>query len=408
MDLEVENSRMPRRWTPVVLLSLASLINYMDRGSLSVALPFVAKEMHLDPLQEGWALSAFSVTYVLSQMPVGWLVDRVSLKWLYAACFALWCGASAATGLATGLMTLILCRLLLGMGEAIYLPGGMKFIAEQFLPEERSIPAAVFDVGCKLGLALGLVVEVWILRRFGWRWLFLSTGFGGLVWLLPWLLLYPKPQVKDAPPTRLGSWEALRKTLSSRNAWGMAAGYACWNYFWYLVLNWGPTYLYKARGVPLEALGWVASAFYLIVAMTEVGGGWLVKRLVHGGWTLTRAIRFVIAAGFAIGMIALPASMVTGRTAAVGLFYVSALSGIVMAGLLMVPLQVSPRNQVGSWVGFQNFIGNIPGIAGPVITGWIVKRTGSFVPAFALAAVICLAGIWCYLGWVRLDRNAEA
>jgi ACS family D-galactonate transporter-like MFS transporter len=399
---------MPRRWTPVVLLSLAALINYMDRGSLSVALPFVAKEMHLDPLQQGWALSAFSMTYVLSQLPMGWLVDRWPLKWLYGGCFALWCCASAATGLATGLMTLILFRLLLGIGEAVYLPGGMKFIAEQFLPHERAIPSVVFDLGTKVGLAVGLIVEVWVLRHFGWRWLFLSTGMGGLIWLLPWLLLYPTPRVAPARVQRVPVWVGLRETLGSRNAWGMAMGYFCWNYFWFLLVNWGPTYLYSARGVPLAALGWVASVLYLTVAASELGGGWVMDKLVRHGWSLKQAIRFTIAVGFSIGLLALPASMVTGRWLAVGLLYVSAISGLLIAGLLVVPLEVAPRGRVGSWVSFQNLIGNIPGIVGPVITGWMVKRTGSFVPAFGLAALICVGGIGCYLGWVKLGDGSPS
>jgi ACS family D-galactonate transporter-like MFS transporter len=407
MTTRLDDGGMPRRWTPVVLLSLAALINYMDRGSLSVALPFVAKEMHLDPLQQGWALSAFSMTYVLSQLPMGWLVDRFPLKWLYAGCFALWCCASAATGLATGLMILILFRLLLGIGEAVYLPGGMKFIAEQFLPEERAIPSVVFDLGTKVGLAFGLIVEVWVLRHFGWRWLFLSTGLGGLLWLLPWLLMYPTPRVAPPKVQHIPVWVALRETLASRNAWGMAMGYFCWNYFWFLLVNWGPTYLYSARGVPLAALGWVASVLYLTVAASELGGGWVMDQLVHHGWTLKSAIRFTITVGFSIGLLALPASMVTGRWLAVGLLYISAISGMLIAGLLVVPLEVAPRGRVGSWVSFQNLIGNIPGIVGPVITGWMVKRTGSFVPAFALAALICLGGIGCYLVWVKLEPRTD-
>jgi MFS family permease len=413
MAKQKDDGAMPRRWTPVVLLSLAALINYMDRGSLSVALPFVAREMHLDPLQQGWALSAFSMTYVLSQLPMGWLVDRLPLKALYAVCFALWCCASAATGLATGLTMLIVFRLLLGIGEAVYLPGGMGFIAEQFLPAERAIPSVVFDLGTKVGLAFGLIVEVWVLRHFGWRWLFLSTGLGGLLWLIPWIFLYPTPRVTPLtrvfPPKtqRVSVWEGLRATLRSRNAWGMAMGYFCWNYFWFLLVNWGPTYLYSARGVPIAWLGWVASILYLTVAASELGGGWVMDQLVRHGWTLRSAIRFTIALGFSIGLLALPASMVTGRWLAVGLLYLSATSGMLIAGLLVVPLEVAPRGRVGSWVSFQNLIGNLPGIAGPVITGWMVKHTGSFVPAFALAALICLGGIACYLSWVKLKYSSD-
>ncbi len=204
----------PRRWIPIGLLSLAALINYLDRGSLSVALPFVARDMHLDPLQQGWALAAFSVTYTLFQLPAGWFVDRWSLKGLYAAAFALWCVASAATGIASNLAMLIFFRLLLGIGESINLPGGLKFISEQFGPHERTVPSAIFDVGCKAGLAIGLVVEAWILRNFGWRWMFLSTGLFGLLWLLPWLVLYPAPSQTASPSRNVVPWRVLRNIVS--------------------------------------------------------------------------------------------------------------------------------------------------------------------------------------------------
>jgi ACS family D-galactonate transporter-like MFS transporter len=389
-----------RRWIPIGLLSLASLINYLDRGSLSVALPFVGRDLHLDPLQQGWALAAFSITYTLAQLPAGWLVDRLPLKWLYAGAFALWCAASAVTGLASNLMMLIFFRMLLGLGESVYLPGGLKFISQQFQPHERSIPSAIFDVGCKAGLAIGLVVEVWILRVFGWRWMFLSTGLIGMIWLLPWLLLYPA-QSRTAPAKNTApSARAFLEIARSRNVWGMAAGYFCWNYFWYLLISWGPSYLYTVRHVPLRSLGWVAGALYLIVACSELAGGWLTGALLKRGWSITRAIKSIIVLGFACGLFIVPASVAEGRGLALTFLYISAFSGVLISGILVVPQQCSSSNRVGSCVSFQNLIGNLPGIIGPVITGWMVKRFGSFVPAFSVGGLFCIAGIACYVWWL--------
>lgn len=391
----------PQRWVPTVLLSLASLINYLDRGSLSVALPFVGRDLHLDPLQQGWALAAFSITYTLAQLPAGWLVDRWPLKWLYAGAFALWCMASAATGLAGSLAMLIFFRLLLGIGEAINLPAGLKFVSEQFLPNERAIPSAILDVGCKAGLAIGLVLEAWILRVFGWRWMFLSTGLAGLLWLLPWVLLYPAPSCKAKPvhPARPG--RALLKLARSRNMWGMSAGFFCWNYFWYLLISWGPSYLYTVRRVPLRSLGWAAGLLYLIVACSEMTGGWLIAALLKRGWSITRATKSVIALGFSLGLFIVPAALVEDRGLALLFLYISALSGVLISAILVVPQQCAAPDQVGSCVSFQNFIGNVPGIIGPIITGWIVRRFDSFVLAFSLGAFVCLVGIACYMWWLQ-------
>ena len=400
-----------QRWIPITLLSLAAFFNYLDRGNLSVALPFVGRDLHLDPLRQGWALAAFSITYTLAQLPVGWLVDRWPLKWLYAGAFALWCAASAATGLASSLLTLMLFRLLLGLGESIYLPGGLKFISEQFGTHERSIPSVVFDIGCKAGLAIGLVVEVWILHHFGWRWLFLSTGLIGLLWLAPWLLLYPNAKVTrktaDTQPPRGPSRTSWAAMLRSRNAWGMAVGYFCWNYFWYLLVGWGPSWLYTARHIPLARLGWVAGLLYLIVGSSEMAGGWLVHGLLRRGWPISLSLKVIIAIGFLLGLLLVPASVVSDRTFALVLLYAAATSGILISGILVVPQHVAPREQVGSWVSFQNFIGNFPGIIGPVITGWLIRRTGSYIPAFVLSGVICLLGIACYLWWLQMSKQGS-
>jgi MFS transporter, ACS family, D-galactonate transporter len=396
-----------RRWIPIGLLSLGALINYLDRGSLSVALPFVGHDLHLDPLQQGWALAAFSITYTLAQLPAGWLVDRWSLKWLYAGAFALWCLAAAATGLASNLLMLIFFRLLLGIGESLYLPGGIKFISEQFGSHERSMPSAILDVGCKAGLAIGLVVEVWILRVFGWRWMFISTGLAGMLWLLPWLLLYPTPSHTAISRRKAPPWSALSKIVRSRNTWGMATGFFCWNYFWYLLVGWGPTYLYTVRHVPLSFLGWVAGLLYLIVACGEITGGWLIGALLKRGWSITRAIKSVIVLGFSLGLFVVPASFAAERSLALLFLYVSALSGVLISAVLVVPQQCAAPNQVGSCVSFQNFIGNLPGIIGPVITGWLVRRFGSFVPAFSLGALVCIGGIVCYVWWMKTLQRED-
>ncbi len=398
-----------QRWIPITLLSLAAFFNYLDRGNLSVALPFVGHDLHLDPLQQGCALAAFSITYTLAQLPVGWLVDRWPLKWLYAGAFALWCGASAATGLASGLLTLMFFRLLLGIGESIYLPGGLKFISEQFGSHERAIPSVVFDIGCKAGLAIGLVVEVWILHHFGWRWLFLSTGMIGMLWLVPWLLLYPAPpRIAGAAhrggPSRGPSRAAWVAMLRSRNAWGMALGYFCWNYFWYLLVGWGPSWLYTAKHVSLASLGWVAGLLYLIVGCSEMAGGWFVQALLRRGWPIGLSLKVVIAIGFLLGLLLVPASLIAARGMALLFLYAAATSGILISGILVVPQQVAPREQVGSWVSFQNFIGNFPGIIGPVVTGWLIRRSGSYVPAFVLSGIICLAGIACYSWWLQMSQ----
>src|SRR5258705_7801605 len=129
-----------KRWTIVGLLFAASLINYFDRATVSFALPVIAKDFNLTASDKGTLLSAFFWSYALMQIPMGVLADRVNLRWLYAGAFALWSISQGLMGFATGLGALIAFRVLLGIGEAIYLPGGSKIVSLLFRPSERGLP----------------------------------------------------------------------------------------------------------------------------------------------------------------------------------------------------------------------------------------------------------------------------
>src|SRR5256886_16258866 len=186
--LPVSNAR---RWSVVGLLFTASLINYFDRATLSMALPFISTELHLGPQEKGMLLSAFFWSYALMQIPVGWCADRFNLRWLYAGAFALWSVAQGLTGLSRGLAALIAFRILLGVGESIYLPGGTKIVSLLFAPKERGLPSRLFDFGTRTGLVLEGLLIPWLLVRYGWRTTFAVVGFSALLWLVPWLLVSP-------------------------------------------------------------------------------------------------------------------------------------------------------------------------------------------------------------------------
>ena len=150
--LDISNER---RWGVVGLLFVASMINYMDRATLSYALPSLSDDLHLDPMQKGYLVSAFFWSYAYMQIPIGWVADRFHLKWVYAGLFAIWSLACGFVGLAGTLGVLIGLRILLGLGESIYLPGGMKVVSVFFPPNRRGFPSGLFDFGTRAGLVLG-------------------------------------------------------------------------------------------------------------------------------------------------------------------------------------------------------------------------------------------------------------
>src|SRR6476646_4668542 len=180
-----------RRWTIVGLLFTASLINYFDRATISFALPLISTELHLGPEAKGVLLSAFFWSYALMQIPMGVLADRVNLRWLYAGAFTLWSISQGLMGFAYGLGALIFFRMLLGIGEAIYLPGGSTIVTLLFKPSERGLPSGLFDAGTRTGLVMEGVLVPWMLTHYGWRATFGVVGFTALLWLIPWFLLTP-------------------------------------------------------------------------------------------------------------------------------------------------------------------------------------------------------------------------
>src|SRR5258705_9689944 len=182
MDVPAVSSS--RRWGIVGLIFAASLINYLDRAAISFALPLISRDFHLTPETKGLLLSSFFWSYALMQIPIGFVADRVNLRWLYAGAFALWSLAQGLTGLAGSLAVLIGCRMLLGIGEAIYLVGGTKVVSLFFPLSERGLPCGLFDAGTRTGLVLeGLTIGA-LLQIFGWRTTFAIVGFAAFLWIV--------------------------------------------------------------------------------------------------------------------------------------------------------------------------------------------------------------------------------
>ena len=383
------------RWTIVGLLFTASLINYFDRATISFALPLLSHEMHLGPEAKGVLLSAFFWSYTFMQIPMGIVADRVNLRWLYGAAFALWSLSQGLMGLAAGLGSLIVFRVLLGIGESIYLPGGSKIVSLLFRPHERGLPAGLFDAGTRTGLVMEGVLVPLMLVHLGWRQTFMVVGFSALVWLAPWLLLTPKGLREPNPRTAStsgGFGRALVELVTNRNLVGVCLTFFCFDYYWYFLVNWLPDYLVTARGLTMMRAGIYAALPYLVFGMSEPIGGWLADRLVVRGWTQSRARKTVVTVAFMTGLLLIPAAWAQTPAAAVAFIIGGCLVGLATGNLLVALQSSAPSSAIGLWTGIYNFIGNLAGIISPLITGFLIAQTGSYVPAFLLAAGLITAG----------------
>jgi ACS family D-galactonate transporter-like MFS transporter len=386
------------RWPIVWLLFVASMINYLDRSSISMALPLISKDLGLGPESKGLLLSAFFWLYALMQIPVGWAADRVNLRWLYVGAFVLWSVGQGLTGFAASLTMLILFRMLLGLGESIYLPGGTKIVSLLFSLKERGLPCGLFDFGTRMGLVMGGLVIPWLLVRLGWRTTFRVIGFTALLWVIPWLWA-TKGKLDQRPrpvTTTRNRKQQLLWLLSNRNLIGICLGFFCFDYYWYLFVTWLPDYLVTVRHLTILRAGFFSALPYFVFGASEPIGGWIADRLIIFGWNETRTRKGIVTIAFLSGLLLIPASRVQNANTAVILIAGASLVGLATGNLLVILQCCAPPEDVGLWTGFENFAGNLAGVLAPLLTGILISRTGSYAPGFGLAVAVLLGGIFCY------------
>ena len=386
-----------RAWSIAALLFLAGCINYFDRSIVSVALPVIGVELNLGPAAKGMLLSAFFWSYALMQLPVGWAVDRFNLRWLYTGAFALWSLSCGFTGLATTLGALMVMRVIMGVGESIYMPGGMKIVSVLFPPAERGLPAGLMNCGTRAGLAFGAPLIAYLVRALGWHRSFYVLGFGAIFWIIPWLYLFPgRLHAQNAAPT-LGF-----NSLIDRNLLGMCLGHVGYSYSWYLFVSWLPDYLVESRHMTLQRAGSLVFIPYAVFAISEPLGGWIADRLIALGIRESLARKSIVTAAFLSSLLLLVAANLRDDMSAVWMIGAASLVGLATGNLYVLTANLAPEGSLGLWMGVLNFSGNLSGVVAPVVTGLLIQRTGSFYPGFVVAVVILHLGLPAY--WLIVDE----
>ena len=394
-----------RRWAIVSLLFAASLINYLDRASLSLALPVISIDLHLDPERKGVLLSSFFWSYALLQVPVGLCVDRFPIRWFYAGMFAVWSLACGFTGFVSGLAAFLGLRILLGAGESIYYPGGTKTVSLLFAPQDRGLPSGLFNSGTRAGIVVGGVILPWLIVSFGWRRMFGALGFGSLVWLIPWLLTVPRSLRPRHIATAGGQTAGFRLPRFSRNLLGICLGFFCFDYFLYLLLTWLPDYLVQARHLSLMRAGFYSAMPFVIFTAGEALGGWIGDRLIRRGFDETRTRKTIVTVASLTGLLLIPGVRVHNANAAIAFIVGACCAGLAMGNLIAMVQNCAPAGEIAAWAGWQNFAGNCGGILAPLVTGILLGRTGSYMPGFTIAAVVLVLGIFPY--WFLVGKLSD-
>lgn len=395
-------------WLALGLLVVSVCINYADRGNLGVAARSLEAELHFSKDQLGILLSAFSITYALSQFGAGKLIDRWNVNWVYGLAFLLWSGATGFTGLASGFTSIFILRLLLGASESMAYPSYSKIICISFPEQLRGTANALIDAGSKIGPALGVLLGAKMIEWFSWRGMFLVIGAASLLWLAPWSAIVPKLPTRHIDHTNTpSSAPSFGEILKKRSLWGTALGLFGGNYTWFVFLNWLPYYLQTERHYSLDQLAIVGSLPFWAVAASSMLFGMLADWLIRRGGDAGRVRQAFVCFGMlGCGALMLPAVMVSSRVLA-NVFLIGAficLGSWSSNNWALTQLLAGPQ-AAGKWTGIQNGMGNFAGILGPAISGYALQATHSFFAAFAIACGVLILGVCGY--WIVIGRPTE-
>src|SRR6266581_1960184 len=400
------------RWWIVGLIFLATLINYIDRLTISVLAPVITRDLGLTNTEFGGILTWFLLAYTISQGLSGRFYDRVGNKRGFVCSITLWSIAAMAHAFARGLASLSVFRFVLGLGEAGNWPGAAKTVAEWFPIRERAFGMAIFNSGAAIGSVVAPPLIVWLSLTYGWQKTFIMTGSLGFAWLVLWLLFYQTPDrhkwlgeeerhliregqragatetIVTAPPAPLG-W---RELLRYRQVWAIVLARFLTDPIWWLYISWLPKYLADARGFSLVKIGLFAWVPYVAADAGSLSGGWLSGYLIKHGWSVDRARKAVIV-GAALLM---PAGIFAVRaqramTALALMCVVLFAFQVWINNVQTLPSDFFPQNAVGSVAGLGGMGAGIGSMIFIFATGWVVDHF-SYVPVLVVAGLLAPFG----------------
>jgi len=380
----------------VWLIGLAVFINYVDRGTLGIAAPRLKADLGLSATEYGLAASAFFWVYAPGQLVAGWLVGRSHAGWLLAAGLGLWGLATALTGLANGLLALVLLRLLLAVGEAVTFPALFKLIVDHVDAARQGEANAALSIGLALGPAFGTLAGGLLLAALDWRWLFAIVGIASLLWLLPWIVTIRRLPPPAAHGGAGGGGPTYLQILVTRAALSLSLAQVCWGFGLYFLVTWLPLWLVDVRHYSLADMAWIGALAFAAQAVAALMAGKVNDRLLQRGLapgSVRRSGAMLGTVLTAAGLAGIPLSD-TQLSLVAALLLAGFGIGIMHVCVNMMAQMFAGPTAVGKWTGVQNGFGNIAGIVNPLITGAIIDATGSYNAAFALAAWMPLIALF--------------
>jgi MFS family permease len=395
------------RWGVIGLLVIGTVVAYLARANISVALvlPDFKQFFQLNDAGRGALNSAFFWSYAFLQIPAGWVVDRYGVKYPYAIAFLAWNIASAATALSATLTQLIALRIVLGVAEAVAMPGALRWVRFHFAEKQRGLAIGLVMAGAKIGPALAAPLAAWLISLYDWRTMFVIMGVGSLVWLLPWMFMARDDdrQLETAAAVatqtaRTPFWHLMKSPV----IWGTIVGSFCYMYFVYFCMTWMPAYFVERRHLSLTDMGLYTFFSFGGMAAVATLAGWAADALIARGRNPVSVRRAFTIAGFVVASTEVFGAM--SDSVPVALFFaIFSLSGLGLAtaNYWALTQTLVPGGAVGRVAGIQNCAANLPGIVAPILTGWLKQTTGKYDAPMQAIWFFLIAGIAAYVFLVR-------
>jgi len=383
------------RWLVIGLVFFVTLINYLDRLTISVLAPVITEALKLSNLQYASLGTWFLLAYTISQSVSGRLYDRIGTRRGFALSVVVWSVSAMAHAFARGLGSLSVLRFCLGLGEAGNWPGAAKIVAEWFPVRERAFAMAIFNSGAAIGSIVAPPLIVWLQWAYGWQGAFLVTGVLGFGWLVAWWALYRPRKLAPTRAAAPASTEEAPKwfeLLRKKEVWAIVLGRFLVDPVWWLYISWLPLFLYKVHGFDLKKIGMFAWVPYLAADAGSLLGGFASGYLVKRGWTVRNARRATIA----FSALLMPAGILAAR--AENPFTALGLIGLVLFGFQFwinnvqtLPSDWFPSRTVASVAGLGGTGAGIGSMMFLLLTGWVVDHFG-YTPVLTAAGVLAPTG----------------
>lgn len=393
------------RWVICAMLFVATTINYMDRQVLGILAPNLQASLHWNELEYGYIVTAFVAAYAVGVLVFGAVIDRIGTRIGYSISMTIWSLAAMAHSLANSAFGFGVARFSLGLGEAGNFPSAVKTVAEWFPKKERALATGLFNSGSNIGAIVAPLVVPYVAVHFGWRYAFLLTGLGSIPWVITWLVIYRKPRefshlspaelahIESDPPdaqTKI-KWHQL---LGFRQTWAFILAKGLTDPIWWFFLYWLPKFLNTKHGLSLGKLGPPLVAIYILSDAGSIFGGWLSSHFIKRGYSINRARKTAMLI-FALCVTPIVfAANVSSLWIAVALISLACASHQAWsANMYTVGSDMFPRSAVASIVGMGTCVGGIAGMCIATFTGFVLQKTGSYLPMFFIVACIYLVAL---------------